>query len=305
MDEARYDDAQDLLRDADTAMHRAKQQGRGGCLVFADKMHRSAVRFIQAEANLQQAIVDGELVLHYQPIVDATDGRVMAMEALVRWNSERGLIFPDDFIPIAEDTGLITDLGEWVFRNVCQQLALWRERSLELVPISVNLSPRQFDDPFLLRRIESALRESRLDPGLLTVEVTESTAMRDVRKTLSILWELKQAGLGICIDDFGTGYSSLAYLRKMPIQVLKIDRSFVVDVLEEYEAQIILKAIVAMASELDITTLAEGVELQEQADLMRYLGCQRIQGFLYGKPAPVEGATDVLLRRRLDAAMNG
>ena len=303
MNDRDYRESQDILRDADTAMFRAKQRGRGSHMLFDDDMHQAAVQFIDCEEGLQQALDREEIEVYYQPIVEADSYRVVAMEGLVRWRrGERGMIPPALFVPVAEDTGLIVELGEAVLRQICRQMRLWADAGLETIKVSVNLSVRQFEDPFLLKRIVDALSEFDIPAEWLNIEITESTAMRDVDHSLSVLASLRDAGLTIAVDDFGTGYSSLAYLKRMPIHTLKIDRCFVTDVVNNYDDQAIVKAIVAMANELQMTTLVEGVESEEQAELLRYLGCEKLQGYLFGRPVRAEEVPELLNRSPNDKA---
>jgi EAL domain-containing protein (putative c-di-GMP-specific phosphodiesterase class I) len=264
-------------------MYHAKELGRANYQFFTEKMNQAASRRLALETDLRRAIGRNELRLHYQRIVEAKTGALRGHEALVRWqHPERGLVPPAEFIQIAEETGLILKIGELVLREACR----WAERAragLEL-QIAVNLSPRQFGDPKLAQAVAHALRESGLPPRLLELEITETLAMQNTDVTLTTLNRLKAIGVSIAIDDFGTGYSSLAYLKRFPVDKVKIDRTFVDDVPEDREQAAIVSAIVAMAHALDIEVIGEGVETDAQREFLNRCGCDYIQGFLIGRP---------------------
>jgi diguanylate cyclase (GGDEF)-like protein len=273
-------DAESLIRNADAAMYHAKELGRANYQFFTAEMNQAASRRLQLEGDLRRAIGRDELRVHFQPIVECASGRVAAHEALVRWqHPERGLVHPGDFIHLAEETGLILKLGEWVLRGACARAAGAG------VPIAVNLSARQFNDPQLARLVGRALKASGLAPKLLELEITESTAMQQTDVTLRTLKKLKQLGVSIAIDDFGTGYSSLSYLRRFPVDKVKIDRSFVAEVPGNRDQSALVSAIVALAHALQIKVVAEGVETEAQRDFLRSCGCDYIQGYLVGRPA--------------------
>jgi EAL domain-containing protein (putative c-di-GMP-specific phosphodiesterase class I) len=258
------------------------------------------------ETELRRALDQGELVVYYQPIVELPTGRIQDMEALVRWqHPQHGLIAPDRFIPLAEETGLIIPLGMWVLETACRQLRAWDTLGdLEAgLSMSVNLSARQFQHPTLVEDIARVLRASRLDASRLMLEVTESIAMRDAASAASILAELKGLGVRLAIDDFGTGYSSLSYLHRFPIDVLKIDRSFVARLGGERNDAAIVEAVIALARGLNMEVTAEGIETSEQRARLEALGCDRGQGYYFARPLPAAGATD-LLRRQLGSAEN-
>ncbi len=291
----RYQDPAEMLRDADTVMHQAKQRGPGSQLVFDSGMHETAVKFLEWESGLQRAVERGELAVYYQPIVESGTNRIVALEALLRWHSDRlGTIAPEEFIPVAESNGLIVPIGEFVTAEVCRQMKAWREAELPEIEVAINLSAGQFIDANLMRRISRVLSEHELRPSRLHFEITESAAMADVETSVKILREFKALGVRIALDDFGTGYSSLTYLKQLPIHMLKIDRSFVTDIVGDADDQTIAKAIIAMGHELRLKVLAEGVESAEQAALLEDFGCDLLQGFHFGHPVPAEAITPML-----------
>jgi EAL domain-containing protein (putative c-di-GMP-specific phosphodiesterase class I) len=284
-------DAEALIRNADAAMYHAKEMGRANYQFFTEQMNLIAARRLALEGDLRRSLGRDEMRLHYQPIVDTANGKVVAHEALLRWQHPvRGLLTPEEFIQAAEETGLILKIGEWVLREACMWATfIGTERKLL---INVNLSARQFTDPKLPQLVSHALRESGLPSELLELEITESTAMQQTDATLSTLRKLKDLGVSIAIDDFGTGYSSLAYLKRFPVDKLKIDRSFVADIVKMKEQRAIVEAIVALAHALDLKVIAEGVENDAQKKFLRGCGCEYIQGFATGKPADADTAAE-------------
>ncbi|HSA71615.1 MAG TPA: EAL domain-containing protein [Burkholderiales bacterium] len=282
-------DAETLIRNADAAMYHAKELGRANYQFFTEQMNQAASRRLQLENGLRRALGKDELRLHYQPIVETASGRVAAHEALARWHHpERGLVLPAEFIQLAEETGIILKIGEWLLGQACRwSTFIGTERGLQ---IAVNLSPRQFNDPQLPQIVARALRETGLPPRLLELEITESTAMQQTDVTLTTLKRLKALGVSIAIDDFGTGYSSLAYLRRFPVDKVKIDRSFVAEVPQNHDQGAIIPAIVALAHALKIRVVAEGVETEGQRDFLASCGCDFIQGDLVGPPADADSA---------------
>jgi diguanylate cyclase (GGDEF)-like protein/PAS domain S-box-containing protein len=292
----------DLIRNADTAMYAAKADGKGKCVVFQPAMRRRTLEFFEVQADLQRALIRGEFTLHYQPIVDILTGRVEGLEALVRWNHPtRGLVMPGGFIPVAEEAGMIVPLGVWVLGEACRQTAEWRRRlgSAADLWISVNLSTRQLLEPDLIERVVEVLRESTLDPSALVLEITEGALMQDVEQTSFKLHALKGVGARLALDDFGTGSSSLGHLRQFPIDVLKIDKSFVDGVAEPgSEAAALVRAILELARTLRLSTVAEGIELPEQHEQLAAAGCQWAQGYLFAKPMPPERLEEILREGR-------
>ena len=287
----------DLVRNADVAMYRAKATGRGGSVVFDRALDAVAVGRLELETDLRAALDRGELEVHYQPIVHLPTGRIRDMEALVRWRHPRhGLIPPDRFIPLAEETGLIIPIGLWVLKTACRQLRAWQTRfgNAADLCVSVNLSARQFQHPTLLDDVGRILQESGVEPDRVMFEITESIAMRDAAAAADILADLKQLGLRLAIDDFGTGYSSLSYLHGFPIDVLKIDRSFISRLRSERQDVAIVQAVIALARGLHMEVTAEGIETNEQLTQLEQLGCDRGQGYYFGRPMPAESLTLVL-----------
>jgi diguanylate cyclase (GGDEF)-like protein/PAS domain S-box-containing protein len=293
-----YERAEELLRDADTAMYRAKLLGKKRHVVFDKGMHDRAMELLQIETDLRRAIKRKEFFLNYQPIVSLETGKVSSFEALVRWrHPERGLVGPAEFIPVAEETGLIIPLGLWVLNEACRQVREWQKLYLadEHVTISVNLSSRQFSQADLIEQVSSALRESGLRPGNLKLEITESMVMENIDTAIDMLMQLRGLGVGLSIDDFGTGYSSLSYLHRFPIDTLKIDRSFVTQMTDNTENAEIVRTIVTLARSLDMDVIAEGVETREQLRQLSALGCDYGQGYLFSRPVDASPALELLL----------
>lgn len=276
-----------LMKNADTAMYHAKERGKNNFQFYQSDMNARALERIELESDLRHALEQGELVLFYQPQFACNGQRLTGVEALLRWqHPKRGLVSPVEFIPVLEELGLVVDVGDWVIAQACRQLRAWQDDDMRIPKISVNLSARQFADGELDKRITRILNETGIDAGCLELELTESILMNDVANALRTLTSLKRLGLSIAIDDFGTGYSSLNYLKQFPIDVLKIDRSFVDGLPQgEQDAQI-ARAIIAMAHSLNLAVIAEGVETQAQLDFLRQYNCDEIQGFLLGKPMP-------------------
>jgi diguanylate cyclase (GGDEF)-like protein len=281
---------EDLVREADAAMYRAKERGRGRAELYDHDMRDQATARLRTENELRRALENDELRLHYQPIVELEHGRITAVEALVRWeHPERGLLGPNEFIPVAEDSGLIVALGEWVFRAACRQSVAWAaDTTRPPLGISVNLSARQVFHPGLVERLKEILDETGADPALLRAEITESALMEETEASVATLHALRELGIVLVLDDFGTGYSSLAYLRRFPIDVLKIDRSFVADLDSEDadDAGAIVEAILGMARSLRVHVVAEGIETAGHAERLLALGCTSGQGYLYSRPVP-------------------
>jgi len=294
-------DARTLTRSADTAMYYAKSQGKNGVEVFQRAMEEKAQKRLKLEANLRRAIERNELELHYQPQFDVGSGRVVGVEALTRWRCpELGQVSPAEFIPVAEESGIIVALGRWVLQTACRQAAAWRDQGLlsTLEHVAVNLSARQTGDAGLMDDIVAILAETGLPASLLELEITEGVLMENVNANLDLLHGFQAAGFHLSIDDFGTGYSSMSYLKRFPIDQLKIDRSFVHDVPGDGEA--IATAIIAMAHSLGLSVVAEGVETPEQVEFLRQAGCDIMQGYYFARPMPAHQVTE-LLRQRMAA----
>jgi diguanylate cyclase (GGDEF)-like protein/PAS domain S-box-containing protein len=292
-----YARPQDVLRDADIAMYRAKALGKNRYQLFDSVMHQRAVQLLETETDLRRAVERDEFILHYQPILQIATGKIHAFEALVRWqHPDRGLIPPNDFISIAEETGLITSIGRWVLSQACGQAAAWRTAfpGLDDIGMAVNLSARQFSQPDLIEEIQQALQHHNLPAHCLILEITESVLMDDARQAAGVLRSLKDLGVKIYIDDFGTGYSSLAYLQNFPVDTMKIDRSFVSRLDGSVENSQIVQTIVTLAHTLNMTVTAEGVETEIQLNHLRKMSCENSQGFLLSRPLTAQSATELL-----------
>jgi diguanylate cyclase (GGDEF)-like protein/PAS domain S-box-containing protein len=289
-------DAERLIEDADAAMYRAKERGGARTELFDSAMRENAVRSLQIEQELQQALEQGDLRLYFQPGVDLTTRQIVGAEALVRWqHPKRGLIVPDRFLRVAEETGLIVPLGAWVVSEACAQLAEWQSRpETSQLHLSLNLSARELTHPDVVTTVLDCVRASEIDPHFLTIEVTESTAMADGDGGFRALRDLSAVGIRVAIDDFGTGYSSLEQLRRMPVDIVKVDRSFVSGMSEDSTDHALVAAVVGMGRALKLAVVAEGIETSEQAEALRELGCHIGQGFLFAKPLPVEALNELL-----------
>jgi EAL domain-containing protein (putative c-di-GMP-specific phosphodiesterase class I) len=278
--------AEELLVEADLAMYRAKGMGPGNVEVFDEQMQRELARRMEIEGELREALEQGHLVLHYQPITSMPDGVPIGCEALVRWqHPERGLMAPAHFIPVAEDSGLIVDVGAWVLEKACRQAEAWRQRGRHL-HVSVNVSPVQLFRDDVASLVTKTLQATGLPPQLLYVEVTESSLIEDADRIAPALQVLRDLGVKIAIDDFGGGSSSLSYLSVLPVDVIKIDRLFIDGLPESGEDRAIVSAVLSLAEELDLAVIAEGVENDRQHRQLLEMGCRLGQGFLYAKPKP-------------------
>jgi diguanylate cyclase (GGDEF)-like protein/PAS domain S-box-containing protein len=310
-----YKDPEDILRDADTAMYRAKSLGKARHVVFDQSMHASAVNLLQIEIDLRTALEKKQFFLLYQPIVSLDDFKLCGFEALLRWHHpERGLISPLDFVSIAEETGQIITIGEWVLHQACKQMRRW-EREYGLASplfISVNLSCKQFNNPLLLEQVRGVLAKTGISPRKLKLEITESAVMDNIDSATEMLGQLRDLGVQLAIDDFGTGYSSLSYLHRFPINTLKIDRSFVTRMTENMENVEIVRSIVMLAQVLGMDVVAEGVETKEQLKILRDLRCEYGQGYYFSRPSNAADAEKIIVetdeslmktRRREDAPM--
>jgi EAL domain-containing protein (putative c-di-GMP-specific phosphodiesterase class I) len=294
------DAAGDLLKAADAALTHMKESGRNGFRFFKGEMNAEALRWLALETRLRRAIERDELALHYQPQVSRIDGRLVGMEALLRWNSEEiGPVSPADFIPLAEDTGLIHPIGEWVIRQACFQNKAWQNAGLGPVRVAVNVSASQFKAGSVTHVVRAALVDSGLAPHWLEVEITESVMLGDSSAAEAQLAELRAMGVSLSLDDFGTGYSSLGYLSRFPLDKLKIDQTFVRNIATEQRSAAIAQATIALAQGLSLAVVAEGVETIGQRDFLGSLGCDVLQGYLYGRPVPAFEMAQLLARGRV------
>ena len=299
---APYDgeDADTLLKNADTAMYRAKQQGKNNFQLYAPDMNTQALDQLVLANDLYRALNRGEFLLHYQPQVSLKTGKIVAMEALVRWqHPDRGLISPNQFIPLAEETGQINAIGEWVLQTACAQNRAWQDAGLPPIRMAVNLSARQFQRQNLVKLISRVLAETGLEAQYLELEITESIAMQDVKVTIAVLEDLQAMGVSISIDDFGTGYSSLATLKRFPLNTLKIDREFIKELTTDAKDAALIRAIVALGHGLNLSVIAEGVETAEQQAFLGSVDCDAMQGHLLSKPLPAEAAAQLCQNRAL------
>ncbi len=292
-------DIDTLLMNADTAMYRAKEAGRGGFQFYDRSMNARALERLVMETSLRRALDRSEFTLHYQPRIELATGRIVGAEALIRWqNPERGMVPPDDFIPLAEATGLVIPIGEWAIAEACRQGAAWRAAGLDAVPIAVNLAATHLREHSLPGLVARMLSEHGLPPALLEIEVTESILMVDPEQSVANAVRLKDIGVGLSMDDFGTGYSSLSYLKRLPITSLKIDRSFVRDIATDPDDAAIITAVIAMAHTLKLRVVAEGVETQAQWAFLKAHGCDEFQGFLVSRPVDADAFARLLERQR-------
>ena len=290
-------DTTTLLKNADAALHHAKNEGRNNFQYYAGQMNASAWQRLNLETELRHALEREECVLHYQPQIDLDSGKIIGMEALVRWQSaERGLVAPGEFIPLLEENGMILPVGEWVLREACKQARAWQLAGFADIRIAVNLSTLQFRQPDFAGVVIGILKENNLDPALKTIELelTESLLMHNVAGTIDTLNKLHETGIQFSIDDFGTGYSSLSYLKRFPISCLKIDQSFVRDLSSDRNDEAIVGAIIALGHSLGLSIIAEGVETTMQLDQLRKMGCDEIQGYLFSRPVPAGEMTHLL-----------
>jgi diguanylate cyclase (GGDEF)-like protein/PAS domain S-box-containing protein len=295
---SRYEHAEDLLRDADAAMYRAKAAGRDDYVIFDQDMHDLAIAQRQLEDDLRDAVERQQLALHYHPVVKLDNGAVTGLEALIRWSHpERGVLLPADFMPLAEQTGLIVEMGWWILREACRQLRAWQldyPNAAFRLTMGVNLSARQFVDPALVSKIDEILEETGLEPACLRLDLTEAVVMQNADLAARLLHQLRDRGVQICIDDFGTGYTSLRQLRAFPISTLKIDRSFINGLNDASESHEVVQTIIALGRSMAIDAIAEGVETPEQLDQLRRLGTKFAQGFLFSLPLDTTAATALL-----------
>ena len=298
-------DSETLIRNADTAMYRAKDLGRNTYQFFTAEMNQSTQDRMRLEKDLRHALANGEFLLHYQPKVSCVSGRITGFEALLRWqHPARGLVSPIDFIPALEETGLIVEVGEWVLNTACAQVKSWHDAGLGKPSIAVNISGRQIHLADFCATVRQALEASGLDPGHLEIELTESYVMKDAENIIGILAQLKAMGVSLSVDDFGTGYSSLAYLKRFPIDTLKVDRAFVRDIIADPNDVSITRAIITLAHSLKLNVVAEGVETEGQLGLLIANQCDEIQGYYFSRPLPPGDAATLLREgRSLDNSM--
>ncbi|NWG20445.1 MAG: EAL domain-containing protein [Chloroflexi bacterium] len=297
---ADYQRPGDVLRDVDTAMYHAKLLGKARYILFDPAMHEQVMTLLQIETDLRHGINRSELRVVYQPIVALQTGEVTGFEALVRWqHPQRGLVSPDEFIPVAEETGMIIPIDRWVLRQACHQLYDWQQRCADLPPltISVNVSARQFVEPDIVEQVDAVLRETHIDPQRLKLEITESTLVEHGEIAAALLRRLRDRGIQISIDDFGTGYSSLSYLHRLPINTIKIDRSFVASLEHQGESYEIVRTILNLAQSLGLDTVAEGAETDDQIKILRELKCDYVQGWRFALPLASDQATALVVAR--------
>lgn len=294
------DDGEDettLLKNADAAMYYAKDAGKNNYQFFIKKMNDKIIEKSELESNLRHAIKNNEFIIHYQPQIDINSGKIIGMEALVRWNHPiQGIIPPIRFIPLAEETGLILPLGDFVLKKACEQTILWEKSGYGKINIAVNLSARQFDQKNLVEKIDAVLKETGLTPRQLEIEITESTAMKDLDQTVEVLKSLRKMGVRISLDDFGTGYSSLNYLRQLPIDTIKIDKTFVNNITNNDNEKAVARAIITLAHNMELNVVAEGVENNNQLSFLIDEQCDIIQGFLFSKPLSPEQFEELLIK---------
>ena len=292
-----YEGAEDLLRDAEIAMYRAKQAGKARCEVFDPAMHSTAVRRLKLETDLRRGIEHGELLVYYQPIISLESGRIVGFEALSRWKTVQGMVPPVEFIPVADETGLIIPMNRALYLEACQQLKSWQAK-LNCTPpltMSLNITPRQFAQPDLAKEIGEILHQSGIQPSAVNLEITETIAMGDADHAFSVLSDLKALGVRLSIDDFGTGYSSLSRLPRFPIDALKIDRVFISQMSIDHDNHEIVRLIISLAHSLGLKVVAEGTETQDEINELKHLKCEMVQGFLYSPPVDSVKAFELLL----------
>jgi EAL domain-containing protein (putative c-di-GMP-specific phosphodiesterase class I) len=288
-------DVQTLTKNADMAMYLAKEDGKNDFRFFTNEVKTQSIERLTLETALRRALERHQFALHYQPKVDLATGQITGVEALLRWtHPDLGVLPPAQFIPLAEETGLIVPIGRWVLKEACAQNMAWQRRGLRPVSMAVNLSPRQFVDEHLLQDIDEALAASGMSPVLLQLEVTESMVMRNVSRAIKVLNAIQSRGIGLAIDDFGTGYSSMSLMKQFPIDTIKIDRSFVRDLPDDSEDKAIAQAIISMGKALGMKVIAEGVETAERHAFLQNHACDEMQGFLFSKPLPPRQLADLL-----------
>ncbi|MFA9463036.1 MAG: putative bifunctional diguanylate cyclase/phosphodiesterase [Velocimicrobium sp.] len=286
---------QTLYKNLGSALYAAKNNGKNTYYYYNEMINQDLKDKIELQSQLRSAIENEEFVVFYQPQIDLEKDSIIGFEALVRWNHPtKGLVQPNDFIPVAEETGLIVPIGNWVLNEACKQLKVWGNQGYQDISVAVNLSPRQFRDAELVDKIEHAIEESQIDPQHLELEITESIAIENLEYSIQTIKALKETGVGFALDDFGTGYSSMNYLKLLPVNNLKIDKSFLDTLMEDKSDQAIVSSIIMLAKALNIEVIAEGVESGGQEDFLKNAACKRAQGFLYSEPIPKEGTQHLL-----------
>jgi len=290
-------EAENLVRDAELAMYRAKQEGKARCQVFDPAMHESAVRRLRLETELRRAIELRELKVYYQPIVALKTGRITGFEALSRWQRPAGLVLPSEFIPVADETGLILPINRLLLLDACEQLRSWQSRFPSEPPLmmSVNIAPRQFAQSELAADVHSVIEQTGVAPDTVQLEIVETIAMGEAGRAAQVLAELKSVGVRVSIDDFGTGYSSLSRLQRLPVDSLKVDRTFISTMADDSDSQEIVRLIITMAHTLNLQVVAEGVETERQTSILKRLNCEMAQGYFFSRPAPAEAMVELLL----------
>jgi EAL domain-containing protein (putative c-di-GMP-specific phosphodiesterase class I) len=286
-----------MLRDADIAMYRAKEMGKARYAIFDQRMYAQTLKLLKLESDLRQALDYQEFLLHYQPIISLITGELTGFEALIRWqHHKRGLVSPGEFIPIAEDTGLIVPLGEWVLREACRQMQTWQLKfpAVPSLKISVNLASKQLREPNFIKQLDSILEETGLEGSCLRLEITETMLMDNFKDTLDVLFSIRERNIQLSIDDFGQGYSSLSYIHRFPVDILKIDRAFVNRMNCDRENFEIVRTITTLAHTLGMAVVAEGVETAEQLQQLQTLGCEFGQGYFFSRPLDVPSATAII-----------
>jgi diguanylate cyclase (GGDEF)-like protein len=281
-------DPAELLSLASNALHFAEKQGNNALQFSSPAINSMYEKRLRLGAKLRRALRNEEFVLYYQPKVDVQTGAIRGAESLIRWQSDEGMVSPGEFIPLAEETDLIVPIGEWALGEACRQLRAWQKSGNDTVSLAVNLSPRQFNDADFLSTVQRIITDSGIDTRGLTLEVTEGLLIHDIEEKIKLLKNLKEMGIKLSVDDFGTGYSSLNYLRKLPVDELKIDRSFIVDVSQRADSRAIVSTIVHLAEQLNLSTVAEGVEKKEELEFLQTLNCHQYQGFYFSRPVPVD-----------------
>ncbi len=298
-------DASTLIKNADTAMYRAKiEKGGNTFAIYRADMNQRSMERLNLEIDLRRALKKNEFTIYYQPLVNLRTGRILGMESLVRWvHPQKGMISPSDFIPLAEETGLIVPIGNWVLQEACRQNKAWHQMGFDSLCVSVNISASQFQQPGFVQFVKQTLEETGLEPGMLCLEITENVAMKNVAYIVDTMNKLKELGVRISIDDFGTGYSSLSYLKRFKVHTLKIDQSFIQDLTHDEDNAAIVSALIMMSQRLKIKSLAEGVETKEQLDFLRQHGCDEIQGYIFSKPLAAADFENLLKENDLHSEM--